>query len=206
MSSTAHRVGIAETLVATAVVLGVMTVGLALVGLDFDSGHVALTGLAAAVAAAGTAVAALRRSTALAAAALIASFAVVAKALAFDAFELEPDSLGGWSLLLAAGGLLAAGVALHVLWRTAPKLVVVSGSAATVALGVALIGVGGGRPDRPDRRRRLRAGRGTASASPSSRPSTSVLRPQRFVSASCATSQRACGSSVSRPSSSPSLP
>jgi hypothetical protein len=138
-----HRVGIAETLVAGAVVLGVMTVGLAVVAFDFDAGHVALTGLAALVAAVGTAVAALRRWSNLAAVALIASFAVVANALAFDAFELKPESLGGVSVLLAAGGLLAAGIALHVLWRTAPELVVVSGAAATVALGVALIGVAG---------------------------------------------------------------
>ena len=87
----AHRVGIAETLVAISVVLGVLAAGLVLVDLDFDAGHVALTGLAAAVAAAATAVTALRRSTALAAAAVIASFAVVGKALAFDAFELEPE-------------------------------------------------------------------------------------------------------------------
>ena len=145
----AHRAGIAETLVAISVVLGVAAAGLALVALDFDFGHVALTGLAAAVAAAGTAVAALRRSAELATAAFIASFAVVTKALAFDALELEPESLGGWSLLLAAAGLLAAGVAHHVLWRTAPQVLVVSAPAATVALGAALVGVVAVVPDDP---------------------------------------------------------
>ena len=143
------RQGLRETLFALATALGVLAAGVVLVDIDFDAGHMALSGLAAAVAAGGTAVAARLRSPGLVAASLGASFVVLVEALSFDAAELEPDSLAGWSLLFAGAGLLAAGISLRVLWQTPSKLGVASGVAATLALGAALIGVAAIVPTQP---------------------------------------------------------
>ena len=143
----AHTVGIAETLVATAVALGVLATGLVLVAVDFDAGHVALAALASAVSAAGTCVAALRRSEGLTVAAFGASLGVLVETLMFDLPKLGDTALAGSSVLLACAGLLAAGIALRVLWPTPAPLGIASAGAATIALGAALVGVGALVPD-----------------------------------------------------------
>ena len=167
----AHTVGIAETLVATAVALGVLAAGLVLVAVDFDAGHVALAALASAVAAAGTCVAALRRSEGLTVAAFGASLGVLVETLMFDLPELGDTALAGSSVLLASAGLLAAGIALRVLWPTPAPLGIASAGAATIALGAALVGVGALSPTRTPTA--CPTGRTSASASRSSRRCTS---------------------------------
>jgi hypothetical protein len=127
-----RRAGIVETLLAGAAALGVAAFGILAVSLDMDAGHVALSGVAALVAVAGTVVASSRRAPGLAAASLVASFVVVAEATAYDLVEL-PAGWGGPSLLLAAAGLLASGVLLRVRWMTPVPLGLASGAAAITA-------------------------------------------------------------------------
>ncbi len=145
----AVRRGLRETLFALAAALGVLAAGIVLVDVDFDAGHLALSALATVVAAGGTAAAARLHSPGLVTASLGASFVVLVEALSFDAAELHPDSLAGWSLLFAGAGLLAAGISLRVLWETPRKLGVVSGFAATPALAAALIAVAAIVPAEP---------------------------------------------------------
>jgi hypothetical protein len=62
----------------------------------------------------------------------------------YDVDELAGDgdrSIGGWSMILAAAGLLGGGFALRVLHPTPRRLGIVSGIAATVALGWSSFGV-----------------------------------------------------------------
>ena len=138
-----HRTGLRETLLFTAGVLGVLASATLLTGLDFEAGHIAATAIASAAGAAALAVAARRRSTGLVVASLVALLVVLGESI-YDVDELAGDgdrSIGGWSMILAAAGLLGGGFALRVLHPTPRRLGIVSGTAATVALGWSTFGV-----------------------------------------------------------------
>ena len=127
-----RRRGIVETLLFCATTLGVVAFGIAAVSLHFEAGHVALTAAAALAAVAGTIAAADRRAPGLAAASLLASFAALAGAFAYDLQELS-HGWAGPSLLSAAAGLLASGVVLRARWATPAPLGLASGAAAVSA-------------------------------------------------------------------------
>lgn len=131
-----RRSGVVETLLTGAAALGVVAFGIAAVSLHFAAGHVALTAVSALVAVAGTIVAADRRAPGLAVASLVASFAALAGAFAYDLQELS-HGWAGPSLLIAAGGLLASGVLLRARWTTEAPL----GLASAVALVSAFVGM-----------------------------------------------------------------
>ena len=135
-----RRAVLVEVLGALATALGLLGLGLGAVAVDLHAGHLVLTGVGAAVATAGMLVAARRESELLAALAFVFSLAVAGKAVVFDLIELG-DGMGGTAALLAAGGMLAAGVLLRVCWRTSEPLGVASGVAAVLALGVAYAGL-----------------------------------------------------------------
>jgi uncharacterized membrane protein len=138
-----HRTRLQETLLFTAGVLGVLASATLLTGLDFEAGHIAATAIASAAGAAALAVAARRRSTGLIVASLVALLVVLGESI-YDVDELAGDgdrSIGGWSMILAAAGLLGGGFALRVLHPTPRRLGIVSGIAATVALGWSTFGV-----------------------------------------------------------------
>ena len=135
----AHTVGIAETLVATAVALGVLATGLVLVAVDFEAGHVALTGLASAWPRQRRP---CRRVASLGAptvAAFGASLAVLVKALMFDlassarqgSRRARPCSSPAPACSPQVSPFASSG-------RRRRRLVIVSAGAATVALGAAL--------------------------------------------------------------------
>jgi uncharacterized membrane protein len=133
-----------EVLVFVAGVFGVYAAAVLAVGISFEGGHVVATGIAAAAAATCVAVAAQRRSSWLVVAGLAALALVLGEAVGFDIDELSwPDdrSLGGWSVLEAAAGLLAGGVSLRILHPTTRRLGLASGVAAAIALGAAMGGV-----------------------------------------------------------------
>ena len=132
-----------EMLVFSAGVLGVLASAVFLTGIAFDAGHVAATAIAAAAGAAALAVAARRRWTGLIVASLVALLVVLGESI-YDVGELAGDSdrsIGGLSMIFAAAGLLAGGFALRVLHPTPRRLGIVSGTAATVALGWSTFGV-----------------------------------------------------------------
>jgi uncharacterized membrane protein len=127
-----RRSGVVETLLATAAALAVVAFGIVAVSLHIPAGHVALSGVAALVAVAGTIVAADRRARGLAAASLVASFVVLGEAFTYDLHELS-RGWAGPSLLLAAAGLLASGVLLRVRWTIQAPLGLASGAAAVAS-------------------------------------------------------------------------
>ena len=147
-----HRSALQEMLVFSAGVLGVLASAVLLTGIDFDAGHVAATAIAAAAGAAALAVAARRRSTGLIVASLVALLVVLGESI-YDVGELARDgdrSIGGLSMVFAAAGLLAGGFALRVLHPTPRRLGIVSGAAATVALGWSTFGVAFLAPENGD--------------------------------------------------------
>ncbi len=138
-----HRRGLRETLLFSAGVLGVLAAAVLLTGIDFEAGHLVATATASAAGAAALAVAARRQSTGLIVASLTALVVVLGESV-YDVDLLAGDgnrSIGGWSMVLAAGGLLAGGFALRVLHPTRHRLGVVSGAGAAVALGWSTVGV-----------------------------------------------------------------
>ena len=138
-----RRAELAESAVFAAGALGVLAVAVLLTGLSFEAGHVASSGLAAAAAAAALATGAGRRSAGLIVASLVALVAVVVET-GFDADQFLRDdqsSVGGWSMLLAAAGLLAGGFALRVLHPTTQRLGIISGIAASAALALSIQGL-----------------------------------------------------------------
>ncbi len=138
-----HRAGLQETLLFSAGVLGVLASATLLTGIDFEAGHIAATAIASAAGAAALAIAARRRSTGLIVASLVALLVVLGESI-YDVDELAGDgdrSIGGWSMILAAAGLLGGGFALRVLHPTPRRLGIVSGIAATAALGWSTFGV-----------------------------------------------------------------
>jgi hypothetical protein len=157
----AARDRLVETVLTLAAAFGVVALGILAVSIDVDSGHLALTAVAALVAVVGVVVAWRRRAKGLAAASLVASFVVVAEAGWYDVDELAPG-WGGTSLLLAAAGLLAAGVLLRVLWETPARLGLASGAAAICALVASFVAIGVLVPDGPDLATRLWTALGAA--------------------------------------------
>ena len=131
-----RREGLRETLFFASGTLGMLASAVLLTGIAFEAGHVAASGFAATAGAVALAVAARRRSTGLIVASLVALVVVLGES-AFDADEFLADddrSVGGWSMLLAAAGLLAGAFALRVLHPTPRRLGIVSGVAAFVSL------------------------------------------------------------------------
>ncbi|HET8741852.1 MAG TPA: DUF2339 domain-containing protein [Gaiella sp.] len=157
----AGRARVVETLVAGASTLGVVAFGILAVSLDVPGGHLALGAVAALVALAGTVVAPRRRARGLAVASLAGSFLVVAEATAYDFAEL-PDHWGAPSLLVAAAGLLAAGVLVRVGWETPARLGLASGAAATVAFVASFAALDALVPDLPATAARVWATFGTS--------------------------------------------
>ena len=88
------------------------------VSISWEWGHVAATGVAAAVGAAILGAAGRRHSDELAAAAYGWLGVVLVEALVFDVGEFADElnrSVGGWSVIVAAAGLLG-GAYVHRLW------------------------------------------------------------------------------------------
>lgn len=133
-----------ESLGFGAAAVGTYAAAVLLVGVSFEGGHLAASGIAAAVAAGSVAIAARRRSTGLVVAGLAALAVVLVEAVGFDVDEfLDADdrSVGGWSVLEAAAGALAGGIALRVLHPTERRLGIASGVAASIALLCANLGL-----------------------------------------------------------------
>ncbi len=107
-----RRRGIAEALCFAAAAVATLAGSFALVAMSFEWGHIGASALAAAVGAAILASAGLRRSPELTVAAYAWMLVVLLEAFAFDAPEFyDETSRGGWSVLAAAGGLLAGAYA-----------------------------------------------------------------------------------------------
>jgi uncharacterized membrane protein len=131
-----RRTALRETLFFASGALGVLACAVLLTGLSFEPGHLAASGVAAATAAVGLALAARRCSTGLVVATLVA-LALALGESAYDAAAFMGDddrSVGGWSMLFAAAGLLGGTFALRALHPTRRRLGIVSGIAAFVAL------------------------------------------------------------------------
>jgi uncharacterized membrane protein len=138
-----RRAGLQETVLFAAGILGVLAVAVLLTAISFEAGHVVSSGVAAAAAAAALATGARRRSAGLIVASLGVLVIVVGES-GFDADEFLRDndmSPGGWSMLEAAAGLLIGGCALRVLHPTPRRLGIVSGVAASIALGWSVLGL-----------------------------------------------------------------
>lgn len=140
-SLVAHRAGLREALVFTGCALGTLAAGFLCVSASWDWGHVAASTIAAIVGACVLAAAGRLRSNALAAAAYVWLGAVLTEALAFDveAFPADPDqtitSIGGWSVLAAAAGLLVGSYAHRLVSESTDGRDALFGIAAGVAAG-----------------------------------------------------------------------
>jgi uncharacterized membrane protein len=140
----AHRAGIRETLAVAGAALATLAVAFLLVSQWFEWGHVAASAVAAAVGAALLAAAGRLRSDRLLGAGLVWLAVVLVEAWAFDAPELEArdgGSIGGWSILAAAAGILGGAYTLRRLQRTRRELDPLCGVAFGVAFSSALGGV-----------------------------------------------------------------
>lgn len=156
-----RRARIVEVLLAGATALAVVALGIVAVSFHLGAGHVVLSVAASLAAVAGTVIAPVRRSPGLAAASLVAAFLVTLEAAWFDFGELSAGWAGA-SLLVAAGGLLAAGILLRARWTTTDPLGLASGAAATAAFVGAFVALFVLVPDVDDLATRLWATGGSA--------------------------------------------
>ena len=117
----AHRVGLQEGLVLGAAAAGTYAVAILLTAHSFRPGHLAATIVAATVGALAVAISARRGSVELVAASLAWVGGVFAIATGFDvpefAVEAVHRSYGGWALIAASAGVLAACFAFQLLFR-----------------------------------------------------------------------------------------
>jgi hypothetical protein len=135
--------GLRETFVFAGLALATLAVSFALVALSFEIGHVAASVLAACVGALLLAYAARAGSDPAIAASLTWLGVVLVEALAFDSdlFGESDVGPGGWSVLVAAAGVVAGTYALHVLQAARVEWDYVSGIGAGVGLVAWALGV-----------------------------------------------------------------
>jgi hypothetical protein len=142
----AHRQGLRETFVFAGAALATLSASFALVSLSFEWGHVASTALAALVGAVLLAVAGALRTDGLAVAAYLWLGSVLVAALGYDMPEFYEDvtetSVGGWSAIAAAGGLLGGAYAHRVLWLPDRVRDAVAGAAFAIAAATGALGIG----------------------------------------------------------------
>ena len=121
----AHRVGLQEGLVLGSAAAGTYAVAILLTAYSFRTGHLAATIVAAAVGAAAVAISSRRGSVELVAASLAWVGGVFAIATGFDVPEFAVDAIhrsyGGWALIAASAGVLAACFAFQLLFRESAR-------------------------------------------------------------------------------------
>ena len=147
----AHRVGLQEGLVLGSAAAGTYAVAILLTGYSFRPGHLAATIVAAAVGVAAVAISSRRSSVELVAASLAWVGGVFAIATGFDVPEFAVDeinrSYGGWALIAASAGVLAACFAFQLLFREVRQAGIPAGGGvlalAGSAAGIALISPAG---------------------------------------------------------------
>ena len=146
-----HRVGLQEGLVLGAAAAGTYALSILFIAHSFRPGHLSATIVAAAVGASATALSARRGSVELVAASLAWVGGVFAIASGFDVPEFAVDSIhrsyGGWALIAASAGVLAACFAFQLLFREVRHAGVPAGGGvlalAGSAAGIALISPAG---------------------------------------------------------------
>ena len=124
--------------------LGTLAAAFALVAASFDIGHVAASALAAFVGAVLLGYGGRARSDAMVAASLVWLGVVLTEALAFDSSVLgagEVGSIGGWSVIAAAAGVVGGAYALHVFQPKREEWDVIAGLAAGAGLVASAIGI-----------------------------------------------------------------
>ena len=147
----AHRVGLQEGLVLGGVAAGTYAVAILLTAYSFRTGHLAATIVAATVGAVAVAISSRRGSVELVAASLAWVGGVFAIATGFDVPEFAVEeihrSYGGWALIAASAGVLAACFAFQLLFRGVRHTGVPAGGGvlalAGSAAGIALISPAG---------------------------------------------------------------
>jgi uncharacterized membrane protein len=140
-----HRAGIREALVCAGVALAAASAAFLLVAVSFDWGHVGASLLAAVVGASLLAVAARRRASNLAIASYVWLGAVLLEAIVDLGLLYDSDtsrSLGGWSLLAAAAGLLIGAFVHRYEHRDRRHEDVLLGVCAAIAASSAFVAVG----------------------------------------------------------------
>ena len=150
-----HREGLREALVFAGAALGTLAAAFLCISVSWEWGHVAASAVAAVVGAALLAAAGRLRSDPLAGAAYFWLGIVLAEALAFDVgafdhddgLELVAASVGGWSVIAAAAGLLAGAYAHRLVSESTPErdalLGIAAGfAAASGAFGIAVVSDG----------------------------------------------------------------
>ena len=141
-----HRQGIRESLVFAGAALATLAASFGFVSLSFEWGHVASSALAAVVGAVLLAVAGALRTDGLAVAAYLWLGSALVAALGYDVPEFYDDvtetSIGGWSAIAAAAGLLAGAYAHRVLWLPDRLRDAVAGAAFAIAAATGALGVG----------------------------------------------------------------
>jgi uncharacterized membrane protein len=147
----AHRVGLQEGFVLGSAAAGTYAAAILLTAYSFRPGHLAATVVAAAVGAAAVAISSRRSSVELVAASLAWVGGVFAIATGFDVPEFAVDgihrSYGGWALIAASAGVLAACFAFQLLFRELRQAGIPAGGGvlalAGSAAGIALISPAG---------------------------------------------------------------
>ena len=147
----AHRAGLQEALVFGGVAAGTYAVAILLTAHSFRTGHLAATIVAATVGAVAVAISSRRGSVGLVAASLAWVGGVFAIATGFDVPEFAVEeihrSYGGWALIAASAGVLAACFAFQLLFRGVRHTGVPAGGGvlalAGAAAGIALISPAG---------------------------------------------------------------
>jgi Predicted membrane protein (DUF2339) len=142
----AHRRGLRESLVVAGIALATLAVSFGLVSVSFEWGHVAATALAAIVGAAILGRAGASRSDGLAAAGYLWLGVIVIVSVAYDIGvfydEISETSIGGWSAIAAAAGLLAGAYAHRLAWQGSTARDTILGVASGIAAALGALGFG----------------------------------------------------------------
>jgi hypothetical protein len=147
----AHRAGLQEGLVLAAAAAGTYAIAILLTAYSFRPGHLAATVVAVVVGVAAVAIASRRSSVELVAASLAWVGGVFAIATGFDVPEFAIEefnrSYGGWALIAASAGVLAACFAFQLLFREVRQAGIAAGGGVLAlvgsAAGIALISPAG---------------------------------------------------------------
>ena len=142
----AHRRGLRESLVVSGAALATLSAAFGLVAISFEWGHIVAILLAAIVGAVILGRAGASRSDGLAAAGYVWLGVIVIVSVAYDVAVFYDDtsgtSIGGWSAIAAAAGLLAGAYAHRLAWPGSTARDTILGVAAGVAAGLGVLGVG----------------------------------------------------------------
>ena len=142
----AHRRGLRESLVVSGAALATLSAAFGLVAISFEWGHITAIALAAVVGAVILGRAGASRSDGLGAAGYVWLAVIVIVSVAYDVAvfydETTETSIGGWSAVAAAAGLLAGAYAHRMAWPGSTARDTILGVAAGVAVAVGVLGVG----------------------------------------------------------------